>query len=43
MPSIDHTISRIMQRWSQSHRDRSHQQIDAMERKVGQRSGAELQ
>ena len=43
MPSMGHRILRIMERWSQPHRDRLHQQIDAMERKAGQRSAAELQ
>ncbi|MEN9761376.1 MAG: hypothetical protein RI906_1202 [Pseudomonadota bacterium] len=43
MPSMGHRILRIMERWSQPHRDRLHQQIDAMERKAGQRSATELQ
>ena len=43
MPSMGHRILSIMERWSQPHRDRLHQQIDAMERKAGQRTASELQ
>ncbi len=43
MPSMGLNILRILERWSQAYRTRLAGQIVAMERKIGERTGKELQ